>query len=93
MHKNQRHTLKSVTFVSTELAWCFIFQAPTFRSRLRCPLLSCTEHCQLALGRILATKLLYGSKHADDSCFDLWVDLPKLGVVGIFFVGSGEQKH
>lgn len=70
-----RHELKSVTFGSIELTWCFIFQVPTFRSRLRCSLLSCTEHCQLALGRIVVTKLLHGSKHADDSCFDLWVDL------------------
>lgn len=75
MHKNQGHELKSVTFGSIELTWCFIFQVPTFRSRLRCSLLSCTEHCQLALGRIVVTKLLHGSKHADDSCFDLWVDL------------------
>lgn len=57
------------------MTWCFLFQVPTFRCRLRCPLLSCTEHCQLALGRISSTKLLHGSKHADDSCFDLWADL------------------
>lgn len=75
MHKSQGHQVKSVTFGSIEWTWCFIFQVPTFRSRLRCPLLSCTEHCQLALGRILPTKLLHGSKLADDSCFDLWVDL------------------